>query len=86
MPIPKPNKNETKNKFIERCMGDDKMNTEYPDAETDLFLKAKACVLRRECVDASTELEKYLKEYPKGKYNDEVLYWLAKSNNALSEN
>ena len=31
MPIPKPNKNETKNKFIERCMGDDKMNTEYPD-------------------------------------------------------
>jgi len=31
MPIPKPRENEKKNKFIDRCMSDDKMNTEYPD-------------------------------------------------------
>lgn len=31
MPIPKPNTDETKEQFIERCMGDDVMNSEYPD-------------------------------------------------------
>lgn len=31
MPIPQPGQNETKDKFINRCMGDDKMNSEYPD-------------------------------------------------------
>jgi len=31
MPIPKPRKNENKNEFIDRCMGDDKMVSEYTD-------------------------------------------------------
>lgn len=31
MPIPKPEANEEKEKFIERCMADDVMNSEYPD-------------------------------------------------------
>lgn len=31
MPIPKPSKDETKEKFISRCMGDDVMNKEFPD-------------------------------------------------------
>ena len=31
MPIPKPKNNESKDDFIERCMGDDVMNSEYPD-------------------------------------------------------
>lgn len=33
MPIPKPNTDETKEKFIERCMGDDVMNSDYPDKD-----------------------------------------------------
>jgi len=31
MPIPAPHKDEDKNKFMERCMGDDVMVKEYPD-------------------------------------------------------
>jgi hypothetical protein len=31
MPIPVPHDNETQDDFISRCMGDDVMNTEYPD-------------------------------------------------------
>jgi len=32
MPIPTPTKDEKKDVFIGRCMADDKMLTEYPDA------------------------------------------------------
>ena len=32
MPIPKKESGETSNKFLERCMGDDKMVSEYPEA------------------------------------------------------
>lgn len=31
MPLPKPKKNESKDDFLERCMGDSTMNKEYPD-------------------------------------------------------
>ncbi|KKL54483.1 hypothetical protein LCGC14_2264950, partial [marine sediment metagenome] len=31
MPIPRPHDDETEKDFIARCMGDDTMNTEYPD-------------------------------------------------------
>lgn len=31
MPIPKPKKNESKDDFMDRCMGNDTMNEEYPD-------------------------------------------------------
>jgi HK97 family phage prohead protease len=31
MPLPKPKKDETKDDFIERCMGNDTMKEEYPD-------------------------------------------------------
>jgi HK97 family phage prohead protease len=31
MPMPKPKKDETKDEFIERCMGDSVMNEDYPD-------------------------------------------------------
>ena len=33
MPLPKPKKQETKDDFIDRCMGDDSMNEEYPDTD-----------------------------------------------------
>lgn len=31
MPLPKPNRDETQEHFMTRCMGNDVMNTEYPD-------------------------------------------------------
>ena len=31
MPIPKKGNSETTNEFLSRCMGDDKMISEYPD-------------------------------------------------------
>ena len=33
MPLPKPEKNEDKQKFVARCMSDKTMKTEYPDAK-----------------------------------------------------
>ena len=33
MPIPSQKEDEDKNKFMSRCMGDDTMNTEYPDGK-----------------------------------------------------
>lgn len=33
MPIPKPNQNEDKTKFIARCMGNETMKKEYPDSK-----------------------------------------------------
>jgi len=31
MPLPKPRKDEAKKDFLKRCMGNNVMNTEYPD-------------------------------------------------------
>ncbi len=36
MPIPTPGQDETKDEFIERCMGDETMNEEYPDGDQRL--------------------------------------------------
>jgi len=33
MPLPKPNTDEGRDAFISRCMGNDVMNSEYPDNE-----------------------------------------------------
>lgn len=33
MPIPKPEKNEDKQKFVQRCMGSETMKKEYPDSK-----------------------------------------------------
>jgi signal peptide peptidase SppA len=33
MPLPKPNKDESKKDFIDRCMGDDAMNEEFPETD-----------------------------------------------------
>jgi hypothetical protein len=34
MPLPKPNDNESKSDFIQRCMGDEKARAEFPDNTT----------------------------------------------------
>lgn len=31
MPLPNPNPSESRKDFTDRCMGDDTMNSEYPD-------------------------------------------------------
>ena len=36
MPIPKPNSNEDKKDFIQRCVANEKMKSEYPDIEQRL--------------------------------------------------
>lgn len=52
MPIPKPRKNEEKDGFISRCMGDDVMNTEYPDSS----IRAGVCNTAWEKKSMSNEL------------------------------
>jgi hypothetical protein len=54
------------------------------DQETDQFLKAKELVFKGNWNDARLQLEKYLVKFPKGHYQDEALYWLAKSLYKLS--
>lgn len=36
MPLPKPKNKESKDEFVERCMGDEAMKTEYPDTKQRL--------------------------------------------------
>lgn len=55
------------------------------DRETDLFLKAKEYVFKREWKRAKNRLKDYLKSYPQGTYTDEAYYWLAQSLNKLSK-
>ena len=52
--------------------------------ETDRFLKAKSAVFDRDWNKAKSRLEAYLKIYPKGRYRDEALYWLARVLDKLS--
>ena len=33
MPLPKPRSDEKKDEFLSRCMGDETMNSEYPDKD-----------------------------------------------------
>ena len=44
MPIPSPNKDEDRKSFMSRCMGDNKMNEEYPDQkQRTAVCMSKAC-------------------------------------------
>jgi outer membrane protein assembly factor BamD (BamD/ComL family) len=52
--------------------------------ETEFFLKAKEYVFNRDWEKAQTGLEEYLKQYPSGRFEEEALYWLARSMNQLS--
>ncbi len=54
------------------------------DQETDQFLKAKGFVLKSDWENAQEHLEKYIEDYPDGKYTDESFYWLAQTINRLS--
>ena len=54
MPIPKPNKGESKNDFVSRCMGNETMRKEFPDQKqraavcNDSYNKSKESIKRDE--------------------------------------
>ena len=54
------------------------------DEETASFLDAKEPVLAADWSKAEKELKRYLKDHPDGRYRDEALYWLARSQNNLA--
>ncbi len=54
------------------------------DKETTRFLDAKEPVLAANWEEAEKKLSRYLDEYPDGRYEDEALYWLARSQNNLA--
>jgi hypothetical protein len=49
------------------------------DKELDQFLEAKEAVFQRDWPLARKRLDKFLKDFPGGRLQDEALYWLAKS-------
>lgn len=49
------------------------------DEEMEKLLKAKDYVFKRQWENAIGRLEDYLNTYPKGRFVDEALYWLAQS-------
>lgn len=62
MPIPSPNKDEDRKSFMSRCMGDSKMNEEYPDSKQRVAVcMSKAC----EGMDtiAQVDFKFYFEEY-----------------------
>jgi len=58
MPIPKPRKDEEKDEFISRCMGDDVMVQEYPD-RTQRIAVCYSSWRRRKDVGKSTQIAKF---------------------------
>ena len=52
--------------------------------ELEQFFAAKAHVFKRDWSKARSGLEKYLKDFPQGRMQDEALYWLGMSFNRLS--
>jgi hypothetical protein len=60
MPLIKPNKNENKQNFISRCMGDDSMNKEFPDQKQ----RAAVCYSQfKEEVSSRIRATESLEEY-----------------------
>lgn len=65
MPIPKPNKDEPRAEFINRCMADDTMNEEHPDNRQRLAVCAGAWRNRNRSDDMENTLFKYVGEIKK---------------------
>ena len=70
--------------FKEKGISNESISALYQDKGMDLFFKAKEYVFKRQWDKAQTRFEKYLKDFPEGRYQDEALYWLAQSLNQLS--
>jgi hypothetical protein len=68
------------------CVGWDLENLleGYQNKELEQFFAAKTHVFKRDWTKARAGLQKYLKDYPQGRMQDEALYWLGMSFNRLS--
>lgn len=56
MPIPKPSKNESENDFIQRCMSDEKMKSEYPNEQRIAICKTAFTNLESEKISFDYDL------------------------------
>jgi len=76
--------NKYSDSVTEKSISNESISALYQDKGTDLFFKAKEHVFKRQWDKALTQFEKYLKDFPEGRYQDEALYWLSQSLNQLS--
>ena len=61
MPLPKPSLGESRDKFVSRCMGDDKVTSEFPDRDQ----RAAVCISQFEggkMSDEQIDLEDYIED------------------------
>jgi len=77
--------NKYSDSVTEKSISNESISALYQDKGTDLFFKAKEHVFKRQWDKALTQFEKYLKDFPEGRYQDEALYWLSQSLNQLSK-
>ena len=71
--------------FKEKNLSRESISALYQDKGMYLFFKAKEHIFKRQWDKARTQFEKYLKDFPEGRYQDEALYWLSQSLNQLSK-
>ena len=64
MPLPKPSSNESKKKFLARCMGDEITVKDFPDSKQryaacqDLYKKkSKGCVFNVDLIGARVDIK-----------------------------
>jgi len=61
MPLPKPNGSESRDDFVSRCVGDDKVSTEFPDVDQ----RVAVCISQYEggkMSDQQIDLEEYIED------------------------
>ena len=61
MPLPKPNGSESRDDFVSRCVGDDKVSTEFPDVDQRVAI----CISQYEggkMSDQQIDLEEYIED------------------------
>ena len=61
MPLPKPNGSESRDDFVNRCVGDDKVSTEFPDVDQ----RVAVCISQYEggkMSDQQIDLEEYIED------------------------
>ena len=61
MPLPTVNNGESREDFIDRCMGDSKMNTEFPD-QWQRFAVCRSIYEKMRTDQLSDDLDKILEE------------------------
>lgn len=64
MPIPRPSKDESRDKFISRCMGDKVMNKEFPERQQRYAVCNKAWERKTQSTIAdSTKVERIIDDF-----------------------